>query len=179
MTIIAAINDPAKNITWIGSDTMGVYGDVGIDVGSKWARHGKWACGVCGHGRTINLIQHFTEELLSDLEGPMDFSIRLREMLKEDGYQGDDSTGAGYNFRQGAILASPTEIWCIDHVFGHHERTGDGFWADGSGDHFALGAAYAASQRNTPAKKILKFALEAAMKFDVGCGGNLWMARLG
>ena len=68
MTIICALHDPKENCTWIGSDTL--IKDGGFlcpEIVPKWVRHNGWALGWTGHLRTLNVMEHYKEEIL-DLE---------------------------------------------------------------------------------------------------------------
>lgn len=56
-------------------------------------------------------------------------------------------------------------------------------WADGSGRAFALGAAYVALRYcdglpPLKPREAVECAIAAAMRYDDGCGGDMWTKRI-
>ena len=170
MTTIVAVRDGAR--TLIGSDTLGSREGLRAVCGHKWARFGSWAVGSVGDLRTVNIMQHHAKRLLDDLGDPFEFTTRLTDVLKECDYvlsphDNDHAPCTGQNL----ILANPTNIWrlCDSLSFAPNEH----YWADGSGQEYALGAMYAMREIDD-AERVLKAGLAAAFEYDAGTGGEIW-----
>ena len=177
MTTIVAVRDGKR--TWIGLDTQGTRGSLRLVCGPKWVRHGAWAVGHAGDLRVLNIMRHHAKRLLDDLEGPFEFTGRLMDILNECDFKlsphgNNHAPCTGQDF----ILANPAVMWriCSSSGFAPNED----FWADGSGQDFALGAMYAnrAMRGTDDAERILRVALGAAMTFDTLTGGEVWVEVL-
>lgn len=174
MTIIAAVRDPERRITWIGSDTLAVQGGTKMLGCPKWVVRKPWAVGVAGNLRTTNVIAAHANDLLNGLAGAYDFTCRARGLLQQDGYNTDTDEGAKA-YGQNMILAHPGRVWSICVAFGVFDIPGGEVWADGSGRAYGLGAGHVA--KGGPRAR-LRAAVEAAIRYDDQCGGEPWIDQL-
>jgi ATP-dependent protease HslVU (ClpYQ) peptidase subunit len=181
MSVIAALCSTRTGTAWIGSDTMACSGTLRQDSGPKWVIRRPWAVGVAGHLRTINVISESADELLGNLSSPHDFAQRVRDLLRADGYREvkDDEVGP-LQFGQMLMLARPDKSWTIGADFSVLELPADRLWAEGSGRDLVLGAAFGlqCTGMKHSDSEIVERALEAAILWDVSCGGIPWCAEL-
>lgn len=172
MTVIAAIK--AGKSTWIGSDTLAVNNGTKFCTGPKWRIANGWAVGAAGDLRTHNLIAVYLGDLTGGLVGAFDFTQRMRGLLERDGYNTDKEEGPAA-WGQQIILAHKGGVWSIGTCFSIVEIPEGELWADGSGRAYALGAGHVAKGTS---KQRIASAIEAAMRYDSGCGGEVFMAKL-
>lgn len=173
MTTIVAIRDGKR--TWIGSDMQATRGGTARISGSKWVPFGSWAVGIAGDLRAQSICAKHAKRLLDDLAGAFEFTERLEALLREYSFDlspaPDDATP---NTAQDMILACPNTIWSICADMSIVEIPD--YWAEGSGYRFALGAMSAADRFKTiKSEDLARIALETAMKYDTGTGGDIWM----
>ncbi len=181
MSVVVALTAPEGRSTWIGSDTLYASGSLKL-VGPKWIVRPPWAVGVAGHLRSVNILEHHRENLLAELSGAYEFTRRIRELLREDGFH-QDSEGQGpgpLGFGQTFILAHPEGAWTIASDFSIVPIPRGQLWAEGSGRELALGAAHARANcgGKFTARDTVKRAIAAAIAFDTICGGEIWLEEL-
>ena len=179
MTIIAALHDPERGETWIGSDTIAVRYGIQRDCGPKWTLSHGWALGVSGDWRTINIVRERHEEIFAKQQGAFGVAERLRSVLGEFDYDLKPAEGkAPPNCAQDFLLANLCGVWTITGNFAVLSVLP--FGAEGSGSPFALGAMNALYNdgQNNPAV-IVRAAVTAGMQYDEGCGGDVWIHKLG
>jgi ATP-dependent protease HslVU (ClpYQ) peptidase subunit len=170
VTTICAVRDGKR--TWIGSDTLGSREGLRAVCGHKWVRFGAWAIGHSGDLRALNIMRHHAKRLLDDLDEPFEFTARLMDVLRDCDY--DLSAHKGQHTPctgQSLILANPGNVWrlCDTLSFSPNEH----YWADGSGQEYALGAMFAMREIKD-AERVLRAGLAAAMEYDAGTGGEIW-----
>lgn len=175
MTVIAAIHD--QDETWIGSDTMWVYGGSKLFEAPKWVVRGSHAIGVAGARRTIDLCGANAERLFDGVDGPVQFVDRLHALLAEAGYERNPNE-RGRDFGEMFIYADVFGVCAIGTSGGTIKMAPGTLWADGSGDRFAIGAGAALAGTGTPEERLHR-AIEIAIAHDDGCGGEPWIHRLG
>lgn len=181
MTIALAV----KNDTgiWLASDARITAGTiVASDSYPKWLRlSARWWLGFAGLHRSSMLISN----LLKPTSRDSSFSIseKIKKILSRDGYF-DHRDESGPKAGPDTFILVDTKqlaIHQIDAVFGSHEVVG--YTAIGSGSDFSLGCLYAQKAEtlktieSTQASLIL--AIEAACKFDITCGGTVFIKHIG
>jgi hypothetical protein len=119
-------------------------------------------------------------QLLHDLASAYEFSGRLRDLLKSDGFHENGEAQGPLVFGQTTMLAHPTGLWALGGDFSFVRIAENELWAEGSGRELALGAGYAAqaSGMEEAPGEVVRLAIAAAIHFDVGSGGEVWIHRL-
>ena len=178
MTIIAALHDPERGETWIGSDTIAVCHGIRSEIGPKWALHCEWAVGLSGEARVLNLVRERRGDLMAGLKGPEHFTQRFRDLLKAEEFDLKPGEGyAGPTSCQWGLLVRPGEIWHVAGDFSFVRM--EPYWAEGSGFRLALGALRTlVNGFDLPPRRIIGAAVEAAVHFDTDCGGEVWLHKL-
>lgn len=175
MTVICAIN--TKSGTWIGSDsrTMGFRAH---DCVRKWSLGHGWAVGAAGHLRTINLLEANADTLLKGLKDAFEFALRARNLLRDDGYRlpKEDESGPA-ELGQYMVLANGRGVWQIGCDFSIVRHRRNDFVSDGSGGEIAAGAYFALGPKVKP-EVGMRTAIQAAIRFDAGCGGRIFLRKL-
>lgn len=175
MSIIAAIYDPAGSLV-IGSDTGVTDGtDLQFPGRHKWVQSRNTWIGVTGRASVQDSIRNNAAELLPNDEVRV-FPGNLRKLLVEEGY---NLTGSrDYPFMSSDLLiANPNGIWMLSGDFAL-VRAGP-YWAEGSGQHIALGAMHALyGEGDAGDEYVLRRSLEAACQFMTTCGGDLWIKKV-
>lgn len=173
MTVIAAAWD-GKGQAVIGSDSIATMDGTQIPSGPKIVRRGKWAAGFAGNRRVWAVAKAHEDRLLDHLAGAYDFTLRMRELLREDDWNADTEEGPK-SYGQQVVLAHPYGVWSISMSFDICEIPAGMVWADGSGRAYALGAGNAVSGS---LEERVRAAIESAVRFDEGCGGAVQMESL-
>lgn len=176
MTIICAMHDSQAECTWIGSDSLVTDGrTMAPHMPVKWAVGNGWAVGIAGDLRTVNVFKHYADKLFKDLKSPFEFTLRVRKIFDDEGYETADGSGAK-NYAQDLILANSKGVWAICSMLSVVDIPSMELWADGSGQRFALGAAGALG--STSPENCVRKAIEMAIRYDAGCGGEPWILKL-
>ncbi len=178
MSVIAALHDRRSQSTWIGSDTLCCAGNLKLPFGPKWVVRRRWAIGIAGHLRTINLIDRHASELVQDLSGPYELAQRLRDLLKADGFREGQEERGPLEFGQTLMLARPDSVWVLGFDFSTVVLPPDRLWAEGSGRDLAIGAAHVLATQAAAPANVVRCAIETAVAFDTGCGGDAWVFQL-
>jgi len=172
MTVVCALSGGGE--TWIGSDTQAGSDGTRLLSVEKWAVRGEWAVGHAGNLRMTNLLREHADTVLADLDGPHEFTLRARRLMEDDGFNSDTEEGPKI-WGQQFVLAHPRGVWSICTGLSVIEIPAGELWADGSGRAFALGAGHVIEDS---AEARGRGALSAAILYDVGCGGDMWMHHL-
>ena len=175
MTIICALHDPNEQCTWIGGDTL--IKDGGFlcpEIVPKWVTHNGWACGWTGHLRTLNVMEHYKEQLF---ESGNIFEIvhTLRKLLKNDGYTDVDSNISPVDLDQMFLIANAESVWDVGSDFAFKQSNPETLSAVGSGCDYAFGVVHALEPYNKSPKDIMTTALEAAIRYEADCGNDIWI----
>lgn len=172
MTIICALREPGVG-TWIGADSRTVLNGTPTDTVKKWVQVSEsWWVGVSGQWRAMALIQRYAMRANGDdfaCAGDVFKAIERAQDLAQ--WRGVESDGRPPFRRSGFLIASATSIFYICGEGSMVEH--DGFWAAGSGADYALGAAHALGGMD--AKDRMEYAIDAAVTFDVHCGGKTFI----
>jgi hypothetical protein len=177
MTVLVGLHHPTVG-TVIGSDRRVSTGYNHFDfLPTKWIVEHDWAVGCSGHLRTINLVEYHSDELLRNLTGPMDFTIRMMDMLTESKqYIGVAEKGDNVkDYGQCLLLANAKGVWEIGPDFSVCPAPTNHMIATGSGYQYALGCGYATRQVKDPVERVSQ-AILAATNNDPNCGGEPWVA---
>lgn len=179
MTIICALH--VDGGTWVGADHQVTASGVIIPTRAK-----KWvmsqdlqrAVGVCGDARSLVVLG--SANIFAG-GSPIEVATSIREILRADGHVGkaDDDRGP-LRYGNSFIYADPTGVWDIDPEFAVWRVEDERLWARGSGMDYALGADYAMRHvaKAAPQSRLM-IAVNAAIENDVGCGGPVFVERLG
>ncbi|MGI9507334.1 MAG: hypothetical protein ACR2RE_30190 [Geminicoccaceae bacterium] len=169
---------------WIGSDTQATdtQGDVN-ETGPKFSVHDGWAIGVAGCHFTANLIAAEIGGLvagLTDVRSPAwEFTGRLSQLFRDYDYTPKEQDTGSPQWGGWYILAGHGRVWALDSCLSPLEYHHGQLVARGSGMDFARGVGFAMRQSDMPPSEIVGLGIEAAIAFDSGCGGNVWVERLG
>lgn len=184
MTIIAAVTDGLE--TWIGSDALVSCGDSKLPAAekSKWVVCGDRALGTAGWARVQFLLR-------SDLDGFIKVSNRgigpvvgwIKGILDAGGMTVDQEAGP-WNYGNAFLYAEPGRVWDIDSRLAPHPIEPGFLWARGSGEEYAIGAGrafrrLAEGYLRCNLGAMMLSAIEAAIEFDKGCGGEVFCQNLG
>lgn len=173
MTVLAAMHDTGRRVTWIGSDTYASMGGVKFNCPPKWVVGPWWAVGCAGDGRLHTLVETALSGNLSKGTSASGLAEALRELVKEDGWNTNSETGAP-DYGVWIMLASPEGVWSVCSAFSVDRM--ESYWADGSGGLCAMGAMHAARDRKP--KEIVTAGVEAAIEHERSCGGRAWVHAL-
>jgi ATP-dependent protease HslVU (ClpYQ) peptidase subunit len=177
MTIICALHDQGE--TWIGCDSRGVLNDIPMDNMRKWVLADGWWIGVAGHARTLDLVLHRSQDLVKDINGPHDFTRNLLDFFAEHGFSKREGDARPPSYGNWFILVRGDQIWSINECMAVTNIFDGQFWADGSGQLLAMGAAYALmTEENVSPKEVVRESMAAAVELDINCGGKLWTRKV-
>lgn len=172
MTILCAITDGKE--TWIGSDTQATEGDQLIySVGSKWTQVGQWWIGVAGDWRTTCILR---EADWPKIDTIVRLAREVRSVIEEDGFQKKEGYGPTH-YGSHFLVVRAGEVWRLASDFSYIKIVRNELTAQGGGEQFAFGAAYALRHQAAPLIRLVT-ALRAACHYDNGCGGDLWTHHL-
>lgn len=178
MTIIAALHDPDRCETWIGSDTVMTRRGARLYCGPKWVQGEGWAIGIAGDWRTHNILAERRASVLADVASPFDLAERLRALLAQFDYDmKPPPSEATQHCAQDFLVATKDGVWSISSDFSVIDVAP--FFADGSGCQFAQGAMRALyNAADFGPSDVLRAGLQAAIDYDIGCGGDIWHRKL-
>ncbi len=176
MTIIAALS--GNDGTWIGCDTGLVIGDRRMSGTRKWATYNSWGIALAGDWRIFNIIDLNKRKLLNKLKSHEEFVDRLFEVFEENAVGRDSEGDFTRSFGQSFMLAKKNgPVWNIDCCLSTSEIPLGELWALGTGSEYALGAGFAL-ENEAESRDRLQKSLEAAIKYCVSCGGDMWIKKL-
>lgn len=106
----------------------------------------------------------------------------VRKVIMDYGVELEKKPGGAPWFDLSMIVARPGRVWDIPCMGGPLDYSNCGeLCARGTGDEYALGAAFATQRclgpKATP-KQIMINAIEAAKQYNDHCGGETWIQRL-
>lgn len=176
MTVIAAIKD-AEHI-YYGADSRITY-DSGpaYDICNKWrevpSKHFDEPIlfGSAGSGRLDGVIVS-SSKILETCITPYEIADVLKRAVIGDSWRdakGEDGDPQDYSLE--IIMVFNNDIYRISSDFSVTPIPDFTLVAVGTGEPYALGAAYA--YRNRTSKEQVKVALQAAIKYDPNCGGKI------
>lgn len=172
MTVLAAMHDAERRVTWIGSDTFATLGPVKFACSPKWVVGSWWAIGCAGDGRLQTVVASDLADELHKGNSPADLAEKIREAVKEDGWNTNSEPGAP-DYGVWIMLANPESVWTVCSAFSVDHMKG--YWADGSGGQIAMGAMFTAKRRAMTPKDIVFEGIQAAIEHERQCGGKPWV----
>lgn len=178
MTVLCAIKDPKLERVIITSDTGAKNGQLAITCGPKWITHERWALGLSGDWRATCIAEAHKEDLFKALTVPWDFVEAWHKLLKDHDFDLKPAEGSATpNSDQNCILVNHESIWSIAGDFSCIEVSAP-FFAEGCGEHFALGAAKALEGLALEPDEIINRATNAAIEMSVYCFAPIWIGQV-
>lgn len=172
MTIICSMHQPGVG-TWIGGDTLVCAHNETVGFTRKWILKGGAALGLCGS----NVMQGWIEDSVAFDAGtkPVALFRSVVAALKENDFKPkqEDENPSLWGFA--ALFATPERVVRINGCGSVVGWFPDGFAATGSGANYAEGAAHALVRDGKTEAEVVSHAVRAAMAWDRGCGGDLWL----
>lgn len=142
---------------------------------NKWAiaADAAAALGVSGECRTRLLALEIMDRATG--ANVREILSAIRAAVRDDDHVSNTERGAKA-YPQSFILATKTAVFDIDAAFAIDRIVPGELWARGIGMEFALGCAFTTAGK--PGKDRVRWALEAACKYSVHCGGELFVMNL-
>lgn len=180
MTILAAITNPGRG-TWIGCDTQSKRCDLMLaNSRPKWLVRGSVAVGISGIGLAYDVIEaHADTAGLFDPETPaFQFGQQVKKLLQDYGIRvalrsPEDTAETGDIW---ILRATSDQITSFGTDFGFRTVEPGEFVAEGCGERIAYGAAHASLAINPDIsrRRVVEIAVEAAIRYESDCGGEVW-----
>ncbi len=172
MTIITAIHDAHKNVTWLGSNSRATIGSfVAPSIDNKWvALHG-WVLGITGSGPKLEALQAAAGDFPMDATKPFEL-LKFLKTAFENFDIGETEEGLKRYCGGGLLAHKSGAIWDFDNSFCMIEVPSGKFWARGSGMDLAIGAATALAPGVKSFEEITRRTLEITIDIDVDCPGE-------
>lgn len=163
---------------WIGADSVLTASNRTIKSGlSKIAPIGNMLWGFSGNPREWQLIEHGLQ-LQEQSPGQTDLaylSLTLTKAILEV-FENYDLHLENGNMESSFLIGYKGALYCLYNDF-QIVLPADGFYAVGSGAHYALGSLHTQAGRGTAEKQITK-ALEAASFFSPSVGGEMVLSYI-
>lgn len=178
MTIACALIHDGE--TWLGSDRQTTLGDRERALGApKWCiRSDRGAAAVTsGQGAYGAILRRHAEWLLKlDVN---EFWVAFTNDIKASGHGPKINEDGVAEYAMDVLCVHPGYIWHISGV-GCIRLVGEPYYASGSGDPYALGAflALRSYDLGLTGENIVQSAVEAAIRYDIRCGGEPWVEKL-
>lgn len=173
MSILTAIYDAEKQVTWVGSNGRATIGSfVGPSLDKKWIVLGGWLVGITGTGPKVEALQARASAFPDDAQHPVEVLKFMRQAYADFDIGEMDEGLKRYN-GSGLIVYKSGAIWDFDNSFCLTEVASGRFWARGSGMDIAIGAATALGRFVKSPKDITIGVLEIVIAQDVDCPGEL------
>lgn len=176
MTIICALR--SNGDTWIGSDTQSTTSSERQQPQTpKWIIWDGFALGVCGTLAFLCLFQEHVKEIQPDWSGVKLWRWAMDHLIAF-GVEPEKKPGYSPWVDCSLIFATTGRVVSVCPAGGALDYSAGEFCARGTGDEYALGAAYAMGSHTTKPEEIMTTAIEAAMLYDTSCGGKVWVRKL-
>lgn len=177
MTIICALHEPGRG-SWIGGDRRRPFSNVPFDHAMKWTLARGKAIGLSGDGRCVTLLHAAADRILGAETAYLAVN-ELRDVMRDEVSARDENDGTGDLFRVWGIIAAPKSIHAFSGSGCITEIPAGVFWADGSGEKAARGAAHALMHCAAwPPEQVVRNAVRAAIACDIECGGEPFVELL-
>lgn len=173
MTIITAMYDADKQVTWIGSNgraTIGSFVSPAMDL--KWHPIGEWLIGITGSGPKLEALKASADQFPSAATQPFEV-IKFMRTAYADFDIGEMEEGLKRYSGSGLLVHKSGAVWDFDNSFCLSEVEKGAFWARGSGMDLAIGAALAMRPFVQSPKEMTKRTLEIVIAHDVDCPGEM------
>jgi hypothetical protein len=168
--ILVHVQEDGK-AAWLCTDgRCTANGDLITDAQPKAFQAGDWAVAASGPCRITNLLKGATQ-LLADAGSPEEMALRLRKLLQDDGWKGEEGQGPpGFGLR--FAFTGKQGAWTCDGQFSVVEVMRGAVLGLGSGGQFAQGAALALLRKGFSPREALSEGIRAAVASDAYCGGE-------
>jgi ATP-dependent protease HslVU (ClpYQ) peptidase subunit len=181
MSIIAAISKNKK--VYIGSNTgYTLANDSVINHGiPPWIFVQDWAIGFTGSMLALNVCRSELKSLKKKIQNEGEFVTEIGKILTEYDIGSKDSGEPTWSFGIWCILAHKSgKVWDIDESLCLGPIPQEKFWARGSGEKYALGAARAlmSGTGEMLPEAIVKAAIDSAIFNDLYCPGDVFFREL-
>lgn len=181
MTVIAAYKDDIG--IHLGSDSRVTYSNgPKYDLGNKWrllrSKGSKFSIyiGCAGSARLDSLIMA-NSKLIEGATSAFEIGDFIKRAVITDAWKEEkDEGGEPQNYDIDILIIFKNNIYRVGSDFSVVQIPDFTFVAIGSGESFALGAAYVS--RNKGGKELLRTALQAAINYDVNCGGKIHISLI-
>lgn len=175
MTVIAALHQNGE--TWIGSDSQRDWGGARLILGSKVIAAPGIAMGCSGNSKLQLLIRKSLDVIVADHD-EWGVAKRIRAALDDDKWAHmtcDDGKGPA-NYGMSIALATPSQVFLISADFMVQPFADGDLMAVGSGADYAIGAGEVLRAASPEAR--VRAAIQTAIKWDTGCGGDAHVMRV-
>lgn len=175
MTVICALHQNGE--TWIGADSRacGSHGQIIAGSIKKWIVSADAAIGSNGEAIATQIL-HRNRAVILHVPNPCQIADEFKSLIipafKESG-----DTESAKAWGVSSLIATHHGVYDVDSAFHVMEINRGTLWARGAGRDFAIGAGNA-TRGDNPMARVRK-ALEMACEFNAGCGGQLFIHRLG
>lgn len=178
MTVLIAIKGSYS--VWIGGDGRVCRGDqiVADDV-VKWTEINKFWLGWSGHVRINTLLGLHRKDLL-EIRDMVSLAEAVRALAIADGWTAESEVkGSSIDYQFDLLITDGKRVLRYDGDGSAILKTEIGdIVARGSGSEYALGAAHAVLADGGTSTNAVGAALAAAVRFNVGCGGDLFIQEI-
>lgn len=181
MTVIAAYKDDIG--IHLGSDSRITYSNgTKYDLGNKWrllkSKASKYSIyvGCAGSARLDNLIIA-NSKLIESATSAFEIGDLIKRAVISDAWKEEkDDGGEPQNYDIDILIIFKNNIYRVGSDFSVIQIPDFTFVAIGTGEPYALGAAH--SSRNKSGKELVRLSIQAAMHYDVNCGGRIHITLL-
>jgi hypothetical protein len=179
VTTLAAYHLPERG-TWVGSDGMISAGGLKLGPVSKWVLGDNgWAAGSAGQYAVLVSMQAARDFLFRNLEHPLQFAERLREVLAKNGFEAhSEGPGPSQWGEMTIVLASPFGIWEFCSDLSIHAVPPGIVWGAGSGRDFAFAAGRALIESEPDPERLVRRTLDIAIELDIYSGMDVSVFHL-
>ncbi len=172
MTVITAIHDADKGVTWLGSNSRATIGSfVGPSLDKKWFALHDWVLGVTGSGPKLEALQAAVGDFPQQATQPFEL-LKFLKHAYEAFDIGETEEGLKRYLGGGLLIHKNGGIWDFDNSFCMIGVPAGSFWARGSGMDLAIGAATALKPHVNSFADITRRTLEIVTDIDVDCPGD-------
>jgi hypothetical protein len=181
MSVIVSFSKNGK--VFIGSNTgYTLANDSVINHGiPPWIFFQDWAIGITGSMLALNVCRSELHSLTKKIQNEGEFVTEIGKILTQYDIGSKDSGEPTWSFGIWSILAHKNgKVWDMDESLCLGPIPEGTFWARGSGEKYALGAARALmnwENKDSP-ESIVSAAVESAIFNDLYCPGEVFCKAL-
>lgn len=181
MSVIAAATISGETI--IGSNTGYVVAEESaIDDGvGKWILFGDWALGVTGSMQVLNILRNEIVGLHAEFTDEGSVVKRIGNIFTDHDIGYKSQHDSAWKFGVWCILAHKNgRIWDVDETLSLGSIPLGMFWARGSGEKYAIGAAHSLTSfvGSVEVEQIVRSSIEAAIANDLFCPGAPFLRKI-
>lgn len=172
MTVITAIHDPDKGVTWLGSNGRATIGSfIGPSIDKKWIAFDGWLIGVTGTGPKIEALLAHEEQFPKKTDCPFEV-LKFMRSAYADFDIGEMEEGLKRYCGGGLLIHQNGRVWDFDSRFCLTPVAQGGFWERGSGVDLAVGAGKAPEPFVSSPKELTQRVLEIVVANDIDSPGE-------